>query len=796
MSTIKPYFFFLFFLFVTLPALAQQLTISGALQDSAHLPVAGAMVQLMNSVDKKVMYTAQSNNDGTFLLKNIDKGSYLLHIQRLAFNEYLHAINVSDTNISLPVIIMSVSVTTLKNVTVNGRKPVLEEKLDRTILNVENNVALTGATALDAVGKMPGIRVSNSSISLRGTGMLNVLLDDRLLHISGDDLINMLRSMPASEVVRIELIPNPPAKYDAGGSYGLINIVTKKKRQEGFSGSLNGAFTQAFYSGENGGVLLNLNRNRWNISTSLNGTKSLYNELTNPVTYYTDQTWDQHRKSVNDNKNILSRTAIDYTYNKRQLIGFTYIYSSRKTITNERSNTTIGLSKLDSLIDAKNNIDRHTQSHDFNLHYENKFDSLGGKFSMDGGYFTFNNRLEQFTQSDVLNPDDEMTNSYRFRNTAPQDVQAFTLQSDVNLRPRFVTFSFGGKFSYIDTKSGTNYYSYTDLGYKYDTTKSNSFTYKERIEALYVNALKNRGKWAFQVGLRAEYTQTTGISVTQDQTTKNNYLKLFPTVYIGFTKDKQNSFSFSYGKRINRPNYWYLNPFKQYISEYFYYEGNPYLQPFYNNTFQLNYIHNNMFITRIQANILNNVYDQILLTDEVTKVSRLTRQNYYSQRNYGINETVNVNVGNWWENSSTAAVYYIDTRSKVTNTASQHGWGADVSTSNTFYFNKGKTVMGGVDASYTFPQLSGVNKFDAYYGVDLGVTVLCYQKKLSLGLNATDIFRTMKTRFHSTVDGVTTYYNNYFDARKVRVSVSYKFGKTKTRQQSKLSNTEEKGRTY
>ncbi|WP_343693115.1 outer membrane beta-barrel protein [Chitinophaga sp.] len=796
MLRIKSILFLFLLLFLLLPAIAQQLSVSGSLYDSAHLPVAGARVELLNSASQQVVNAVKSGDNGTFVLKNIDRGSYLLHIQHLAFNEYLNTITVGDTNVTLPPIVLAVAVTTLKNVTVNGRKPVLEEKLDRTVLNVENNVALTGATALDAVAKMPGVRVSNSSLSLRGTGMLNVLLDDRLLHVSGEDLINLLRSMPAGEVVRIELIPNPPAKYDASGSYGLINIVTRKKRQEGFSGSVNGAFTQAFYSGVNGGGLLNLNRNKWNISTSLNGTKNLYNELTNPITYYTDQTWNQQRKSVNDNKNILSRTSVDFNINKRQLIGLTYIYSSRKTITREHSNTTIGLQQLDSLIDAQNHIDRHTQSHDFNLHYENKFDTLGGKFSVDGGYFTFNNKLEQLTQSDVIDLDNELTNQYRFKNTAPQDVQAYTLQADVNLRPRFVTFSFGGKFSYIDTKSGTNYYNYTDLGYKYDTTRSNSFTYKERIEAAYINAVKNKGKWGFQVGLRAEYTQTTGYSVTQRQTTKNDYLKLFPTVYIGYTKDKQNSFSFSYGKRINRPNYWYLNPFKQYISEYFYYEGNPYLQPFYNNTFQLNYIHNNMLITRVMVNVLNNVYDQILLTDDVTKVSRLTRQNYYSQRSYGVNETVNFNVGNWLENSNTAAVYYLDTRSRVANAASQHGWGADVSTSNTFYFNKGKTLMGSLDASYIFPQLSGVNKFDAYYGIDMGLTMLCYHKRLSLGLNATDIFRTMKTHFHSTVNGVTTYYNNYFDARKVRVSISYKFGKTKARQQSKLSNTEEKGRTY
>lgn len=602
--------------------------------------------------------------------------------------------------------------------------------------------------------------------------------------------------MPASEIVRIEVIPNPPAKYDAAGNFGLINIVTRKKREGGISGNLNAAYSQAFYGSKNIGGMLNYNSGKWNLNATISGMDNIYYELTSPTTYYTSQTWEQKRTSKNITKAGTGRLGIDYQINKNQMLGISYGYNNKRLDQEESALTRIygDIHKTDSLISVPNDITRKTISHDLNLHYEVRFDSIGRKLTMDAGYFSLDNKLNQLSYSSAYLEDHTLLSESILKSSAPQDLHAYTAQADLALPGKFMNFSAGAKVAFVETKSAATYYRKTDADFYYDSALSNTFNYKENVQALYVNAQKDMGKWGLQLGLRGEYTQTTGYSATYNQTNKRDYFKLFPTVFIMYNRNQDNNFSLSYGKRINRPNYWYLNPFRQFVSPYFYYEGNPFLQPSYNNNFELSYSYKSIFITKAFASVQNNVFDQIMFADSVTKINRFTRLNYYSQRNFGISELINITSIPWMESYNSASLYYINTKSEVDYVKGQEGWGGDLSSSNIFYLNKDKTFSAGLDVFYTFPQLSGVNKFSAYYSVDAGFRWLVMNKKLTIGLNASDIFRTNKTKFYAVINNIETRYNNYFDSRALRLSLSYRFGKGKTRQQSKPSNSDEKRR--
>ncbi|PSL50294.1 outer membrane receptor protein involved in Fe transport [Chitinophaga niastensis] len=790
----------LFFTLLTTAVKGQQYRISGTVSDTAGRPVNQAKIVLLPAITGKPIKEVSSAETGAFSFSSIDSGTYQLKIQHPFYADYIHVISIKESNVTLDRIILTPPIVNLKDITIQGRKPLIEQKIDRTVFNVENSVALSGANTLDAIGKLPGVRITGGNgIMLTGRGQVNVLIDDRFIRLSGDDLLSLLKSIPASNIVRIELISNPPAKYDAAGSHGLINIVTRRKKENGLNGSINAAYSQAYYGSANIGGLLSYTKGKWSINTSLSVSDNQYNELTNPTTYYPDQTWQQNRKSKNITKSILGRLGIDYQISKKQLFGITYSNNAKNADANEYSVTNIYSpdNKMDSLVKASNTIHRETQSHDISLHYENIFSSAGDKLTLDGGYFTFHNHYTQLSGSSSYLTNDHLLSDQILQSVAPQNINAYTMQADITLPRKFANLSFGGKVSFIHTGSSANYYQQLNNKLHYDSALSNAFDYRENLQALYVNGNRQWKKWGLQLGLRGEYTQTTGYSITYQQTNHNAYFKLFPTVFVSYKQKDDNTFVLSYGKRINRPNYWYLNPFKQYVSPYFYYEGNPFLQPTYNNNFDFTWSYRSMFITKVFATIANNVFDQILLSDSVTKVTKLTRLNYYSQRNFGISQSLNLTRLSWWESYNTASLYYINTKSTVSYTAGHSGWGADLYSGNTFIFNKDKTLSGTMDFTYTFPQLSGVYKFDAYYSFDLGFRVLLLNKKLTLGANATDIFRTSKSKFYAVVNNITTRYNNYFDNRAVRLSLSYKFGKSdKPKRQAKASNTEEKNRAY
>jgi len=793
------FFCLLLFLLFTMKIQARQHIISGKVSDSLGQPVKEATIALHLETSGKIIKTVPSSATGMFVLNGIDPGEYKLFITHISFQSDTIPVTVGNGDVNLKTIVLARVAAALKEFVVEGNKAFVEQKIDRTVFNVENSTNLAGATTLDALAKLPGVRVANGNgISLIGKGQVVVLIDDRKIYLSGDDLINFLKSMPAIDVARIEVIPNPPAKYEAAGNFGLINIVTKKKRTPGFGGSVYSAYTQNYYPSGNMGTQLNYNKGKFNINTTINGSKNNYYEITNPTVFYPDQTWLQHRTSKNISNNIFGRLGIDYQLNKKQLLGLAYIYSYRDVDAHENSLTNVNdvhNNKTDSLITAKNDISRKSNSHSADLYYELLLDTTGRKLFIDAGYFNLVNDVNSYFLNNNYLTDGTQLSQLYLNSAGPLKATTYTTQADVILPGKLVNLSFGGKLSFIETKSAIDYYTLTNGNWYHNNDLSNAFNYKENVQALYISANKKLHRWEVQAGLRGENTQTTGYSITYQQTNKNNYFKIFPSLFLNYKPNKTSVYGFSYSKRLSRPNYWYLNPFKQFVSPYFYYEGNPYLQPTYNNSVQLTYTYKNRFVTKLYADIINNVFDQILLTDTITKITRLTRLNYYSQHNIGLNQSVNFNTPNWLENYTSVSVYYINTKSSVNYAAGQEGWGADFTTSTTFTMNKSKTCFTGFDFTYTFPQVSGISHFKSSYNLGMAIRTLWLKKKLTVAVNTNDIFRTSRTRFYAITNNIKTQYDNYFDVRFIRLSLSYRFGKTEaSKRQGKESNTDEKKR--
>lgn len=790
-------FFFIFFL--SSSTVRAQHNILGSVSDGRNQPIADATIYIINARSAEKITQTLSSDKGKFNFSVKDTGSYRIRVSHQMFEDGKLELKLSTKDTTLSAIVLIPMTVSLKDVTVEGNRPILEQKTDRLVFNVENSASMTGSTVLEALSKIPGVRVNQSNgVSLVGKGQVNVMIDDRLIQMSGDDLANYLRSMSSNEVSKIEVITNPPAKYDAAGNFGLINIVTKKKRQHGFNGSFSGALSKATYLSGNSGLLLNVNSGKLSVNSSFNISNNVFQESTRPSIFYPSQTWDQRRESKNTSESFLGRLSLDYRITKRQAIGLIYSYGARSIPAEEESTTNIfpasNPNLIDSVINARNGLSKTSNSNNINLHYEYLLDTLGKKFSIDGAYFTFNSTTAQQSVNESL-VDGIISNVSNTSSYAPQNVNTYTIQSDISFPNKIMDFNFGGKLSFIKTAASSNYYYNVNTITFENTLLNNAFNYSENIQALYISGSKELGRFSLQLGLRAENTLTTGESITAQQTTKVNYLKIFPTAYLMYQKDQNNSFVLSYGKRINRPSYWYLNPFKQFVSPYFYYEGNPFLRPSFNNIFQLTFNHKNKLITKANVYLLNNIFDQIVINDNSTKISKLTRLNYYSQRNYGISQNYIFSDLKWLESYNSASINYISTKSNIDYASGQSGFGGDLSSNNTFRLNKARTITANADFSYTFPMVSGISKFEAYYSLDAGIKVLLNKKNLALAVNAVDILKTSKVRFSSVTNNIQTSYNNYFDSQSLRFSLNYSFGKVaKTNRQIKEVNNDESRR--
>ncbi|WP_440134871.1 outer membrane beta-barrel protein [Chitinophaga sancti] len=791
------------FLFLSsLQSLGQD-RISGQVINKSNKSIQDVSVILFSKTDGHVLKTSITNADGHFeissdhLLNNDLKFTHLNYDERI-----IHLDTEALKNGIITVLLDEASRRNLKEVQVTTRKQLIERKIDRTIFNVENSIAVIGGDAMDALSKAPGVRVgSNNSISIIGKNTIKVLINDKLIRLSGDDLVNYLKSIPAADLSRIEVITNPPSKYDAEGNSGLINIVTRKVKREGFYGNVRMNFIKTVYQSENGGVSFSYIKDRMTLTGGINGNHNRTYSTNTKRTFYPEQLWDESANKIRKNRSISGSIGLDYKINSKQLIGFQYNASFPGNDDKASSLTTVrSYEKLkpDSLITTNSLTSSRIQNHSFNIHHEIEIDTAGKGVFTDADYFYYtkgsNGIYSSYTQNDAMSDPAHMSGAL---NQTPQKIKLMSAQTEFRYPVRNYKLSWGAKISMIRNNSNSNFYIENADTLLLDTSRTFKFRYKENTEALFFSGNRSFGKLEVQLGLRAEYTQINGVSETYNQENEAFYLKIFPTAYFLYRFDDEQSLSLTYGRRISRPEYSRLNPFRYYSSPYSYSEGNPYLLPSYSNNFEISHNYKDLVTSQGFVSILYNGFDQIGIPDKNTNIIGIVQRNFLKVTSCGINETINTTYSSWLESYHEISVYYNSAVSSNINTPKKvDGWGAYLSTSNTITFNKKKTILGSADFWFQFPEISGVDKVESYYSLDLGLKLLLLHKKLTVIINGTDLLKTNKVYFSSITNSIVQNYGGYSGARSVRLSFSYKFGAAikSQRKKNSVSNDSEKKR--
>ena len=776
-----------FFLFTGIFSYSQSIT--GKISDKEGNPISYAEITI--SKDNKLSEVSISDENGNFNLKVSENGNYQLAILKDGNNVFDKTISINGDVVE-NIQIFRKNEELIQEVVVSGKKKLIERKVDRIVFNVENSISSTGGDGIDALKITPGIRVQNSKISMIGKSGMAVMIDDKLVQLSGDDLINYLKTISSDNIKSIEVITTPPAKYDAEGNSGLINIKLKAVKLNQWNASLKSSYIQSTYPKSSIGGNFNYQKNRFSLYSNLIYVNGSNAPIEINKIYYDTGLWNEESKRRDFQKSLAARIGINYKITDNWNIGIQYLGNTNKPSINENILTTIfnpDNATENSFIKTISESKNQNNNHSINLNSDVQLDSLGRKMMVNFDYFRYkNNENRNFNTIDLLSAN----------NTSEQNIENYSTKIDFEHPFPWIDLTYGAKISFIKTNSDVNYFDTTTGLPIFDATQSNVFQYKENTQSLYISGTKKiTDNWETQLGFRLENTQTQGFSLALNQKNKNNYTKIFPTFYITYTPNENNSISLNYNKRINRPSYNKLNPFRWYSNPYSYVEGNPFLQPSFANNLELNYTLNDNWSNSLYFSHTKNGFEQLTIVDNNTNIQRTVAENFFNTSIIGFSESYTFNKLKWLSNTLSFDWSYNWSKSLIPITNQNlEGSNAYFSINNDFVLNKSKTLLFNISYWYNFKGVSDLDKSNAYSQLDTSLKYLALDKKLLISLNVNDILKTNKPIYTSFTNNTRIDYKNYYDLRSFRITISYAFGnKNIDVERKELGNKEEKERT-
>ena len=775
-----------------------QIKISGQIKNEKNNPVEFIEIQLQNK-DSIIFKSELTNAEGKFIIET-EKGEYSLLVRQLGVIYHKQKINVNqDTYIGI--INITEKEQQLQEVVITSKKKLIEKKVDRLVFNVENSISASGGDAIDALKLTPRVKVQNEQISMIGKSGMLIMIDDRIIQLSGDDLINYLKTLKSDDIKSIEVITNPPAKYNAEGNSGILNIKLKKAKNDAWSASVRTLYQQASYPTGAFGTGYNLQKNKITLTTNFTYSDGSNAPFESSVINYPNITWKEENKRRDFSKSLSGRIGLDYKISQKISTGFLFNIVKSNPKINDNINSLIlnsNTNVLDSLIKTKANNIRERLSNSLNYHLIYQIDSIGKKLTFDFDYFDYNlDSKRLFETNSFLNDNTFIPNSFTSANNIGiQKINNYSFNLDMEHPTKWINLNYGLKTSFIKTDNEFDFYNLSSGISIFDPTQSNHFNYKENTQSIYFSAQKEISKkWDSKIGLRIENTQIEGYSVTLSQLSKSNYTKLFPTAYISYNPNENNSFSINYGRRISRPNYNLLNPFKWISSPYSYSEGNPFLQPAFAQNIEIEYTYKDNLITSFYFSNLEDGFEQVTIVNPITNITQITPKNFLINKMFGVNQTIILEPFKFLKTNFYTDIYYSSTKSTIPVTLNYlKGWNGEFSISNDFILNKNKTFLFNVSYSYTTKGVDNLDRNSQFSQLDASLKLLLLNKKLIMSLYANDILSSSRVTYTSFSNDIKTSYRNYYDNRYFRFSVAYNFGKKFSTNENSNKNEDEYNR--
>jgi outer membrane receptor protein involved in Fe transport len=815
-------------LLCSLISIAQTKTgkISGTVANPDLKPVEAATVQLMNAGTKALVKVAITDKAGAYSFERLAEGKYLVNITAVGFAKKMSEqveVTAAKQSVDIAAVQLTAATRAMGEVTVTAQRPFIEQKLDKTVVNVEASQSNAGATALEVLEKSPGVTVDNDgNISLKGKQGVIIMMDGKPTYLSGADLANVLRNLPASALDQIEIMTNPSSKYDASGNSGLINIKTKKGKAKGSNGSITVGNTTSLFKKDDKTELT------WKptISMNYNYKKNKINFFGNAVynyregrglleiesRYYRDGKQIDSINRVNTsfrfrNNNYTLKLGLDYTPNKRNNFGIVlngFFFAGRPTPTTFTTFSDLQ-GNVFSRLNSKTINKLSWKNFSTNLNYKHTFDSLGTELTLDLDYSTYQNVSDQLLSTGFFDGNNNKTSdSMYLKGHLPSSINIYSLKSDfTHTYKNGLRLEAGIKSSYVKSDNLVDYLRQVGSNNPWSPdSRNNHFLYDENINAAYLNMSRQVKKWNMQGGLRMENTNTKGVQASNNSTVTRNYVSLFPSAFASYTLNKKNTVTASVSRRLQRPNYQDLNPFTFFLDSLSYRQGNPYLTPQFSWNYELTHNYNGKLTTTLNYTKTTDVISNIIKRQRGTNneiVGFLTADNIASYSNMGIAISAPVKFKKWWTSNLYANVYrnhYIGTYiSNETSTPTVVDLDLSftsftVNVNNSFSLKKGWTAE--LSGWYRYKTVEQLSLSYPMGQLNFGFAKNNLLKgKASLRVNMRDPFGFQKYQGLTKYGTVDISIKNRWDNRQFGVNLTYRFGKPQGQSRRRTAATEE-----
>ena len=780
--------------------------VSGMVVDGNVKTIESATITLLRFKDSSVVKLSVANKEGKYEFEAVPEGRYLVSITAAGhskeFSE-IFEISAAKSDVTLKTIELIPVAKSLSEVTVTAKKPLIEQKLDRMVVNVEASVTNVGASAMEVLEKSPGISVDkDGNISLKGKQGVQVYIDGRPSYLGGTDLANLLRNMNASQLEQIEIMTNPPAKYDAAGNSGIINIKTKKTKQFGYNGSLSSTWSQGRYAKVSESFNFNYRKNKVNLFTNIGYSNRKNFQDLNIQRKFIDigskevkSLFDQESRIRESGESYNAKIGMDYFASKKTTLGAVVNGFYNPGTFSNRSNVHIlnpsGVLQSQTL--ARTNNDKKWKNFSTNLNLRHVFDSTGRELTMDADYLVYNSTDMQ----DLVNAYFNTVGVPTFKpdtllGSLPQHISIYSGKADYS-HPlkKGAKFEAGIKTSSVKTDNDGVYNNLINKQPILDSGRSNHFIYKENVYAAYVNYSRPFGKkWKGQFGLRVENTQSDGHSAGYEFAASQNrfayvnkyfkrdYTQLFPTAYVQFNLNAKNSFVLNYGRRINRPDYEDLNPFIHFLDRYTFEQGNPNLQPQFSHNIEISHTYKGFLTTTLNYSKTTNIITEVLEQNTIKNETFVKKSNIASQRQYGVSVAVGGQLKKWWSGNVYINVFNNLYKGIVNNDYISIGaTTGQLNISNQFKLSK--TWNAELSGFYQSPAFEGVFKIQGLGALNMGVSKQIMKGKGTIRFSAKDILLTQKAKGTIVYSNIDAAFQQRRDSRQVALGFTYRFNKGK-----------------
>lgn len=782
--------------------MAQDYSVSGKVTDAQNAPLTFVNVMVYEGEVETPLKGTTTNIDGSFVLNGLVAGNYRLIFSYIGFADSIETFQLSS-NKNLGSVILKEDTEMLDETVVSTKLPTIRKTPGKLVFDVENSSLSVGST-IDLLKKTPGVIVIGESIQVKLSAP-KIFINGKRVYLSASEVYSLLQNTDAAAIKSVEVITNPSSKYDADAGI-VLNIITSKAISIGYKGSVDATYEQGIYPKYRFGTS-HFYKNNWlNVYASYTyGERKEYKEDNNYIRYFqpdevsTKSIWETNFNRTTESNNHNGNVVLDFSLNDKSSLSLTSNLSVTPKVgynNNGKSFIYNPQRQLDSTITTLSYVNFDKSNLTFAVGYNRKLNDKGAILTVSGNYIYYDYFQNQSVSSDYLLANGDFLSNNSFYTDSKQNNDIFTGQADVSTQLWGGTFDAGVKFSTIDTESKLDFFNTINNVPTYNNSLSDNFNYKENIYAEYINYEKEWEKWSLTAGLRGEYTDVDAISRSLGQVNSQQYFDIFPSVSFHYTLNEENGIGLSYSRSIERPRYQSLNPFKYFITDRNYNEGNPNLVPAIEDKITLSYDYKNKLFFELYYQNIESSLDNLRLQDNINSTLSGIDANMIRSYQYSFDITYFNSLNTWWWLHFNTSSFYLATDFYALLSAQEKykndTFGQYIFLTNNFTLSKDRSFTADLTSVYISNFVYGNRFFENNNYFNISIKKDFWDKRASLTVGVDDIFDTL-----NNVASVAKYYNqdNRFyanqESRLFRLGFKYNFGNARLRDNSKKIETDE-----